>query len=60
MASLGHIAVGMAAARVYDERVRQRPEPSGSSMAFWLLLSMLSDADVIGLTFGVAKSLFTS
>ena len=49
MASLGHIAVGMAAARVY-ERGRV---PRASSMAFWSVLSLLPDVDVIGFAFGV-------
>ena len=48
MASLGHIAVGMAAAREYERRL-----PSWSSMAWWSALSMLPDADVIGFSFGV-------
>ena len=51
MASLGHIAVGMAAARVYD---KPAPLPSGASLLFWSALSMLPDADVIGMSLGVA------
>src|SRR6266566_3408919 len=50
MASVGHIAVGMAAARLYHGgRV-----PSWHSMAWWSALSMLPDADVIGFALGVA------
>jgi inner membrane protein len=49
MASLGHIAVGMAAARVY----RDGPPPRWSSMALWSTLSLLPDADVIGFALGV-------
>jgi inner membrane protein len=50
MASIGHIAVGMAAARVYyDGR-----DPGWRSMASWSALSLLPDADVIGFALGVA------
>jgi len=48
MASLGHIAVGLAAARVH----RTAP-PRWSSMAWWSALSMLPDADVVGFGLGV-------
>jgi inner membrane protein len=49
MASLGHVAVGMAAARIYqDGRV-----PRASSMAFWSALSLLPDVDVVGFALGV-------
>jgi inner membrane protein len=49
MASLGHIAVGMAGARVYGGgRV-----PPWSSMAWWSALSLLPDADIIGFALGV-------
>ena len=50
MASLGHIAVGMAAARIHHEQ----QTPRWSSMAMWSALSMLPDADVIGFPLGVA------
>ena len=53
MASLGHIAVGMAAARVYPTR----PVPRRSwilAAVLWSLLSLAPDADVIGFSFGVA------
>src|SRR3989441_5627715 len=49
MASIGHIAVGMAAARVY----RDAPALSWSSMAWWSALSLLPDTDVIGFALGV-------
>jgi inner membrane protein len=48
MASVGHIAVGMAAARVY-----RRGVPDWSSMAWWSTLSLLPDADVVGFALGV-------
>jgi inner membrane protein len=49
MASVGHIAVGMTAARVYgDGRV-----PRWSSLTLWSVLSLLPDADVIGFSAGV-------
>jgi inner membrane protein len=49
MASLGHIAVGIAAAR-FD---RSRPASRWSSMAWWSALSLLPDADVVGFALGV-------
>jgi inner membrane protein len=49
MASLGHIAVGMAAARID----RHAPVPRWSSMASWSALSLLPDADVVGFALGV-------
>jgi inner membrane protein len=49
MASLGHLAVGMAAARARQRRER----PSWRSMAGWAALSMLPDADVVGFSLGV-------
>ena len=48
MASLGHIAVGMAAARAYD-----RERPSWPSVAMWSALSLLPDVDVVGFRMGV-------
>jgi inner membrane protein len=54
MASLGHIAVGIAASRVYRrERTARAPF---LSLLFWSALSFLPDADVIGFRFGVAYS----
>jgi inner membrane protein len=52
MASVGHLAVGVAAARVY------RREPLQwrglfVSILLWSALSFLPDADVIGLGFGI-------
>jgi inner membrane protein len=49
MASLGHIAVGMAAAR-FD---RPGDAPRWSSMAWWSALSLMPDADVVGFALGV-------
>jgi inner membrane protein len=49
MASLGHVAVGMAAARITgDGRV-----PPLSSMAFWSAVSLFPDIDVVGFAMGV-------
>src|SRR5688572_10334270 len=48
MASVGHVAVGIAAARVHSEHV-----PRWSSMALWSALSLLPDADVVGFALGV-------
>jgi inner membrane protein len=53
MASIGHIALGMAAAR----RFRRAGRPRGSivtAMFVWSGLSMLPDADVLGFRFGIA------
>ena len=49
MASLGHVAVGLAAARMYGEGHR----PHWRSAVTWSALSMLPDADVIGFSLGV-------
>jgi inner membrane protein len=49
MASIGHVAVGMAAARVENgARV-----PALASLALWSAVSLLPDLDVIGFSFGV-------
>ena len=50
MASVGHIAVGMAASRIANG---VRSTPTGGAMLFWSALSMLPDADVIGFPLGV-------
>jgi len=52
MASLGHIVVGMAAARV-QSRDAVRGRPALAAMLFWAALSFLPDADVIGFGLGV-------
>jgi inner membrane protein len=53
MASLGHIAVGMAAARLYP--THRLPRRSWIlAAALWSLLSLSPDADVVGLAFGVS------
>lgn len=53
MASIGHVAVGLAAAK--HERAHQRPQTG--SLVFWMILcgalSMLPDADVVGFRFGI-------
>jgi len=55
MASIGHIAVGMAAARSYRTRLARSSLASiVTSMVFWSGLSLLPDADVIGFRFGIA------
>jgi inner membrane protein len=52
MASLGHIAVGMAAARIH--RMGQPARwPWVASAATWSVLSMLPDADAISFNFGI-------
>jgi inner membrane protein len=52
MASLGHVAVGMAAARFYRGRQPGRWTLFGS-MVVWSALSLLPDLDVIGFRFGI-------
>lgn len=55
MASIGHVAVGMAAARWRSSR-GDAPIGAGAlagSMLSWSALSLLPDADVIGFAFGV-------
>jgi len=49
MASLGHIAIGMAAARVH----RDGSAPRLTSIAGWSTLSLLPDIDVVGFAWGV-------
>ena len=49
MASIGHVAVGLAAARTYNPARR----PRWTSMALWSALSLLPDIDVIGFVRGV-------
>ena len=49
MASLGHVAVGLSAARIHDGNHR----PQWRSAVAWSALSMLPDADVIGFSLGV-------
>jgi len=52
MASIGHIAVGIAAARLYPRSKSSLPALIGG-MAFWSALSLSPDADVIGLKLGI-------
>jgi inner membrane protein len=52
MASLGHIAIGMAVARTLHPE-SQRRRASLTAMLLWSALSFLPDADVIGFGFGV-------
>jgi inner membrane protein len=51
MASLGHIVVGMAAARTQSRDSGRRA--SLGAMLFWAALSFLPDADVVGFGLGV-------
>jgi inner membrane protein len=52
MASIGHIAVGLAAARAHGN-TPAFARPRRSSILFWSALSMLPDADVLAFAFGV-------
>jgi inner membrane protein len=52
MASLGHLAVGMAAARLQRTESHSRRASLGAIL-FWSALSFLPDADVIGFGLGV-------
>lgn len=49
MASLGHVAIGLVAARAYDSNRPRR----WSSVLCWSALSLLPDIDVVGFAFGV-------
>src|SRR5262245_28408043 len=51
MASIGHVAVGMAAARASS--TGRATVATWRSMVSWSALSLLPDADVIGFSFGV-------
>ena len=52
VASLGHLAVGVSAARLYRQDVPDQRAPL-ASLLFWSALSFLPDADVIGFPLGV-------
>ncbi len=52
MASLGHVAIGMAAARIYPSQPLSGRAWLGAAAA-WSALSLLPDADVIGFALGV-------
>jgi inner membrane protein len=52
MASIGHLAVGVSAARLYRQDVPDQRAPL-ASMLFWSALSFLPDADVIGFSSGI-------
>jgi inner membrane protein len=52
MASLGHIAIGMAVARTFSSE-KQRRRASLTAMLLWSALSFLPDVDVVGFGFGV-------
>jgi inner membrane protein len=52
VASLGHVAVGMAAARLRNGRA-SRARLAGA-MLLWSALSLFPDADVLGFRFGIA------
>ena len=51
MASIGHVVVGMAAARCSS--ADRAAVPTWRSMAWWSALSLMPDADVIGFSFGI-------
>ena len=54
MASIGHVAVGMAAARLEAGRPEPLLTSLVASMVLWSGLSLLPDGDVIGFRLGVA------
>lgn len=56
MASIGHVAVGMAAARLYQRKAQPAPTlpQLALSLGLWSALSLAPDLDVIGFRFGVA------
>src|SRR6185503_7149188 len=49
MASLGHVTIGLVAAKAYN----RNPAARWSSAICWSALSLLPDIDVIGFAFGV-------
>jgi inner membrane protein len=53
MASIGHVALGLAGARLYDQRLTPRWS-AFTGMVVWSGVSMLPDIDVIGFRLGVA------
>ncbi|MFT3707840.1 MAG: metal-dependent hydrolase [Archangium sp.] len=55
MASIGHLAVGMAAARLYSRRVEPSVRP-GWTMVLMAALSMVPDLDVVGFKLGIEYS----
>ncbi len=57
MASIGHVAFGIAAARLHHNPRRPLATlPTLNAAVFWSALSLLPDADVIAFTFGVPYS----
>jgi inner membrane protein len=52
VASIGHVAIALTSARLYDQRVHRR-WPAVAGMAAWTTLSMLPDIDVIGFRLGI-------
>lgn len=52
MASIGHVAIGLAVARRYAPTAGRRGSLNASRL-FWSALSLLPDADVIGFGLGV-------
>ena len=52
MASLGHVAIALAARRWYDRAPRPR-RSTALSIVGWTVLSMVPDADVIAFTLGI-------
>jgi inner membrane protein len=52
LASIGHVAIGMAASRCY-RREPIAPWPRAQSLLFWSALSLLPDADAVGFRLGV-------
>lgn len=50
MAGIGHVAIGMAAARVESGRARR---PAWRDLAFWSVLALLPDVDFVTMAFGV-------
>ncbi|MGB2714265.1 MAG: metal-dependent hydrolase [Vicinamibacterales bacterium] len=53
MASFGHVAVGMAAARMHSGETDSRRSRPLVAMVLWSLLSLSPDLDVIGFSLGV-------
>ena len=55
MASIGHVAIGLAARKFYEGDIVPRWPPL-AGMFLWSGLSLLPDADVAGFSFGIPYS----
>ncbi len=52
MASIGHVAIGLAARRLYERELTPR-WAAGNAMLLWCGLALLPDADVVAFALGI-------